>query len=80
MAYAAYDDTGTRIGEYSTRESAAAACQDAAREANSDGAGYWVLEECGSCGSLGFTVGSDGRRVRGCCRDNGMHNVGPCRP
>lgn len=39
----ALDDNGNRIGDtYETRDAAAGACQDAAREAGSDGDGYEV--------------------------------------
>lgn len=42
--YAAYDDMDRLIGIFDSRDAAAGAAQDAAREANSDGEGYDVRE------------------------------------
>jgi len=41
--FAAIDDDGALIGLFDSRDAAAGACQDAAREADSDGQGYEVL-------------------------------------
>lgn len=40
--FVAIDDSDKVIGIYDSRDGAAGACQDAAREANSDGEGYEV--------------------------------------
>jgi hypothetical protein len=42
--YAAYDDSDQLIGVFGSRDAAAGAAQDAAREADSDGEGYTVRE------------------------------------